>query len=93
MQIITQFEMLLSLISVKHIQHVDTSFSQLQKSSQQPPLWYHLVFKVNFEEGLLQPKIIFSAASDVSKIFMGILFSAGDFGVGSIKDIIIIFEE
>ena len=33
------------------------SCSQLRESSQQQQLWYHFVFKVNFEEIYLQQKI------------------------------------
>ena len=33
------------------------SCSQLRESSQQPQLWCHFVFKVNFEEGFLPSKI------------------------------------
>ena len=33
------------------------SCSQHWESSQQPQLWYHFVFKLNFEESFLPPKI------------------------------------
>ena len=33
------------------------SSSQLRESLQQPQLWYHFVFKVNFGEGFLQANI------------------------------------
>ena len=38
-------------------------FSQLRKSSEQPQLWYHFVFKVSFELGLHLPKSFLSVPS------------------------------
>ena len=32
------------------------SCSQLRESLQQPQLWYHFVFKLNFEKDFLPPK-------------------------------------
>ena len=37
--------------------------SQLRESSEQPQLWHHFVFKVNFEVGLLPPKRFQSVTS------------------------------
>ena len=39
------------------------SCSQLRESSQQARLWYHFIFKVNFEEDLLPRKFFLSVAS------------------------------
>ena len=44
------------------------SCSQLRESSQQSQLWYHFVLNVNFEEGLLPPKIVLSVASSEALI-------------------------
>ena len=41
------------------------SCSRPQEPSQQPQLWYHFVFKVNFEEGLLSSKFFLRIASSV----------------------------
>ena len=44
------------------------SCSRLWESSQQLQLWYHFVFKVNFEEDLLPSKIVLRIASSVALI-------------------------
>ena len=39
--------------------------SQLRESSEQPQLWYHLAFNVNFEEGLLPPQFFFLSVASL----------------------------
>ena len=55
------------------------SYPHLRESSQQPQLWYHFVFKVNFEQGLLPLKIFLSVASSEALIQRCSLMKYGGF--------------
>ena len=55
------------------------SCPHLQELSQQSQLWYHFIFKVNLEEGLLPPKTFLSVASSEALIQRCSLMKYGRF--------------